>query len=81
MNVIKTLYENVTTAVKNMHGESGEFGVKVGVQHGSVLSLLLFTMVLEALSRVFQQGLPWELLYADDLSSKGGVRRKVVGKA
>ena len=45
-------YQNVTTAVKNMHGESGEFGVKVGVHQGSVLSPLLFTMVLEALSSV-----------------------------
>ena len=27
----------------------------------------LFAIVLEALSREFRRGLPWELLYADDL--------------
>jgi hypothetical protein len=32
-----------------------------------VLSPLLFTMVLEALSGVFREDLPWELMYADDL--------------
>jgi len=33
----------------------------------SVLSPLLFTIVLEALTRKCRGGLPWELLYADDL--------------
>jgi len=39
----------------------------VGVHQGLVLSPLLFTIVLEALSREFRVGLPWKLLYADDL--------------
>ena len=38
-----------------------------GVLQGSVLSPLLFIIVLEALSREFREGLPMELLYADDL--------------
>ena len=42
--------------------------MKVGVHTGSVLSPLLFFIVLEALSREFREGLPWELLYADDLA-------------
>ena len=46
---------------------SDEFGVKVGVHQGSVLSPLLFVIVLEALSCEFRTGTPWELLYADDL--------------
>ena len=41
--------------------------MKVGVHQGSVLSPLLFIMVMEALSRTFRGGLPLELLYADDL--------------
>ena len=44
-----------------------EFGVRVGVYQGSVLSQLLFIIMLEALSREFRTGCPWELLYADDL--------------
>ena len=47
--------------------ESNAFSVRVGVHHGSVLSPFLFIIVLEALSREFREGLPIELLYADDL--------------
>ena len=48
-------------------GYSEEFEVKVGVHQGSVLSPLLFIIVLKALSREFRSGVPWEDLYADDL--------------
>lgn len=37
------------------------------MQQGSVLSPLLFVMVLEALSQEFRTACPWELLYIDDL--------------
>ena len=42
--------------------------VKVGAHRGSVLSPLIFIVVLGAISRAFRVGLPWELLYADDLA-------------
>ena len=41
--------------------------MKVGVHQGSVLSPLLFIIVLEALSSEFRCGVPWVDLYADDL--------------
>ena len=41
--------------------------LKVGVHQGSVLSPLLFIIVLEALSREFCYGVPWADLYAHDL--------------
>ena len=37
------------------------------MHQGSVLSPLLLIIVLEALSREFREGLPMELLHADDL--------------
>ena len=48
-----------------MHSQ--EFEVKVGVHQGSVLSPLLFIIVLEALLCKLRSGVPLEDLYADDL--------------
>jgi hypothetical protein len=67
VKVVQAMYEGVTTAVKLGEEVSAEFPVKVGLHQGSVLSPLLFIVVLEALSKEFRTGAPWELLYADDL--------------
>ena len=61
------MYKDVRSRVRVGSRYSEEFGVKVGVHQGSVLRWLLFIIVLEALSREFRTGYPWELLYADDL--------------
>ena len=50
-----------------VHVGEGYSEVKVGVHQGSVLSPLLFIIVLEVLSREFCSGVPWEDLYANDL--------------
>src|SRR3989441_8544789 len=67
VNVIKSLYEGVTTAVKRYGQESESFEVKVGVHQGSVLNPILFNIVMQTIADNFKNGLPWELLYADDL--------------
>jgi Reverse transcriptase (RNA-dependent DNA polymerase)/Endonuclease/Exonuclease/phosphatase family len=67
ITVIKAMYVDATTSVRLSGIESRGFKVKVGVHQGSVLSPLLFVIVLEALSRTFRGGLPMEILYADDL--------------
>ena len=61
------MYANVRSHVCVGEGYSEEFEVKVGVHQGSVLGPLLFIIVLEALSREFNSGVPWEDLYADDI--------------
>ena len=64
---VQAMYTNTKSNVRVNNEYSEEFGVKVGVHQGSVLSPLLFIIVLEALSLEFRTGAPWELLYADDL--------------
>ena len=61
------MYANTRSHVCVGEGYSEEFEVKVGVHQGSVLSLLLFIIVLEAFSQEFRSGVPWEDLCADDL--------------
>ena len=65
--LVQGMYTNARSRVHVGAGFSKEFEVKVGVHQGSVLSPLLFIIVLEALSCEFRAGVPWEDLYADDL--------------
>ena len=53
INVIMSMYKNARASVK-VNGVGGrDFPVEVGVHQGSVLSPLLFIIVMEALSRTF----------------------------
>ena len=61
------MYSHARSRVGVGEGYSEEFEVKVGVHQGSVLSPLLFIIVLEALSLEFSCGVPWEDLYAHEL--------------
>ena len=49
------------------HSVREKFEVKVGVHQGLVLSPSLFVITIEALTSEIKEGLPWEILYADDL--------------
>ena len=67
VHLVQSMYNNARSKVRVGDMYSEEFEVGVGVHQGSVLSPLLFIIVLEALSRDFRVGVPWELLFADDL--------------
>ena len=67
VRLTQAMYNNACSRVRVGSEYSEEFKVGVGVHQGSVLSPLLFIIVLEALSRDFRVGVPWELLFADDL--------------
>ena len=58
------MYRQVKSKVRI--GDTDVF-VRVGVHQGSVLSPLLFIIMLEAISKEFCTGLPLEMLYANDL--------------
>ena len=68
VRVIQGMYTGARCRVRVNGQYSEEFGVEVGVHQGSVLSPLLFILVLEALSRELCAGVPLELFYADDLA-------------
>ena len=85
VRLVQGMYANARSWVRVGEGFSKEFEVKVGVHQGSVLSPLLFIIVLEALSREFRAGVPWEDLYADNLviiadSLEECVRRLLIWK-
>ena len=56
---------------------SDSFEIGVGVHQGSVLSPLLFILVMEEATRECRVGGLWELLYADDLSLTAETQEEV----
>ena len=67
VRLVKVMYDGANSRVRVNGCFSESFEVTVGVHQGSVLSPLLFAIVMEALSRECRTGCPWEVLYADDL--------------
>ena len=76
----KSMYKDVRSRVRVGDGYSEEFGVGVGVHQRSAFSPLLFIIVLEALSREFRTGCPWELLYANDPIISAGSKEELMVK-
>jgi len=62
VSAVMSTYTDAKTVVRTVHCNSSSFEVKVGMHQGSVLSPLLFVIVVEATSREFRVDLPWELL-------------------
>ena len=62
------MYQSATTRVKSKRGISEHVEVVIGLHQGSALSLFLFIMLVDTISRDLQTELPWEQLYADDLA-------------
>ena len=66
VRLVQGMDANAPSPVCVGEGSSKEFEVKVRFHQGSVLSPLLFIVVLEALPCEFQAGVPLVDLYADD---------------
>ncbi|MBV8233323.1 MAG: hypothetical protein JO329_25390 [Planctomycetaceae bacterium] len=75
VSVVMTMYEKVSSVVKLEHQDSEAFDINVGLHQGSVLSPLLFIIVMDVVSKDIRKGLPWEALYADDLTLVDEERR------
>ena len=57
------MFKKGTTSVRMNGEESENFEVKVGMHQGSVLSPILFNIVMQAIAENFKKRLPWGLLY------------------
>jgi len=64
---IMEMYKNSKTSMRLDGERSDKFVVKVGVHQGSVLSLLLFAVMMDGISRDVKEGGVNEILYAGDL--------------
>ena len=67
VKAVMSLYEGAETKVRVRSGLSEEFSVKVGIHQGSVLSPLLFAMVIDEVTENARKGWMRQILHADNL--------------
>ena len=75
------MYESCQTVMRCAVGVTERFKVEVGLHQGSVLSLFLFTMMMDKLTDEIRQESPWVMIFADHIvicsESRGQVEEKL----
>ena len=80
VDTVMCMYRDARTVVQTDDGRTEEFEVGVGLHQGSALSPLLFIIVMDRVCKKVRGGLPWELLYADDLILTAFSRDELIDK-
>jgi hypothetical protein len=81
ITLIKDMYDNVVTSVRTSDRDTNDFSINIGLHQGSALSPYLFALVMDEVTRDIQGGIPWCILFADDVilmdESTTGVDQKL----
>ena len=77
VRLVLALYDDSKSCVAAAGGVSDAFSVSVGVHQGSALSPLLFNLVMQEATKECHRGVPWDMLYADDLVITGVSKEEV----
>jgi hypothetical protein len=69
------------TNVRTSDGDTNDFPINIGMHQGSILSLYLFALLMDEVTRDKQGSIPWCMLFADDVvlvdESRSGVDQKL----
>lgn len=80
VRAIQDMYSQARTCVRTPVGDTRYFPVEIGLHQGSALSPLLFALILDVISRGIQDGVPWCMLFADDIALVAETRGEVNAK-
>jgi hypothetical protein len=61
------MYDNVMTSVQTSVEDTNDFQINIGLHQGLALSPYLFALVMDEVTRDIQGGIPWCMLFADDV--------------
>jgi hypothetical protein len=67
ITLIKDMYDNVETSVRTSVRDTNDFPINIGLHQGSALSPYLFALVMDEVIRDIQGGIPWCMLFTDDV--------------
>jgi hypothetical protein len=67
ITLIKDMYDNVVTSAQISDGDTNDFSINIELHQGSALSPYLFALVMDELTRDIQGGIPWCMLFTDDV--------------
>jgi hypothetical protein len=75
------MYDNIVTSVRTSDGDTNDFLINIGLHQWSALSSYLFVFVMDEVTRDIQGGIPWCMLFIDDVvlvnESRTGVDQKL----
>jgi hypothetical protein len=75
------MYDNVVTSVQTSDRDINDFPINIGLHQGSALSPYLFVLVMDGVTRDIKGGIPWCILFVDDVvlvdESRTGVDQKL----
>jgi hypothetical protein len=54
-------------SVRTSDGDTNDFSINIGLHQGSALSPYLFAFVIDEVTRDIQDGIPWCMLFTDDV--------------
>jgi hypothetical protein len=76
ITLIKDMYDNVVTSVR-----TSDFLINIGLYKGLALSPYLFALVIDDVTRDIKGGIPWCMVFTDDVvlvdESRTGVNQKL----
>jgi hypothetical protein len=61
------MYDNVVISVRTSDDDTNDFLINIRLHQGSALSPYLFALVMDEVIRDIQVGIPWCMLFADDV--------------
>ena len=61
------MYDGVVANVRTCGGITSDFSITIELHEGSALSPFLLTIVMNELTRVIQDEIPWCMPFADDI--------------
>jgi hypothetical protein len=81
ITLIKDMYDNVVTSVRTSDEDTNDFPINIALHQESALSPYLFVLVMDEVTRDIQVGIPWCMLFANNVvlvdESKTGIDQKL----